>query len=39
MIRLKQTGADHLFGVPGDFVLAFFNQVLKAGFLRGPTAR
>ena len=30
LIRLKQLGVDHLFGVPGDFVLAFFNQVLKS---------
>jgi indolepyruvate decarboxylase len=30
LIRLKQIGVDHLFGVPGDFVLAFFNQVLKS---------
>jgi indolepyruvate decarboxylase len=22
---------DHLFGVPGDFVLRFFDQVLKSG--------
>lgn len=28
--RLKETGVDHLFGVPGDFVLGFFNQVLKS---------
>ncbi len=26
--RLKEIGVDHLFGVPGDFVLGFFNQVL-----------
>ncbi len=30
LIRLKQIGADHLFGVPGDFVLGFFNQVLNS---------
>jgi indolepyruvate decarboxylase len=30
LIRLKQIGVDHLFGVPGDFVLGFFNQVLKS---------
>ena len=30
LIRLKQIGVDHLFGVPGDFVLAFLNQVLKS---------
>ncbi|WP_020485177.1 alpha-keto acid decarboxylase family protein [Methylomonas sp. MK1] len=29
IIRLKEIGVDHLFGVPGDFVLGFFNQVLK----------
>ena len=28
--RLKQLGVDHLFGVPGDFVLGFLNQVLKS---------
>jgi indolepyruvate decarboxylase len=30
LTRLKQLGVDHLFGVPGDFVLAFFNQVLQS---------
>jgi indolepyruvate decarboxylase len=30
LLRLKQIGVDHLFGVPGDFVLGFFNQVLKS---------
>lgn len=30
LIRLKEIGVDHLFGVPGDFVLGFFNQVLKS---------
>ena len=30
LIRLKQIGLDHLFGVPGDFVLGFFNQVLNS---------
>ncbi|MCX5786994.1 MAG: thiamine pyrophosphate-binding protein [Elusimicrobia bacterium] len=29
--RLKEIGVEHLFGVPGDFVLGFFNQVLKSG--------
>jgi indolepyruvate decarboxylase len=28
--RLKEAGVDHLFGVPGDFVLGFLNQVLKS---------
>ena len=28
--RLKEIGVDHLFGVQGDFVLGFFNQVLKS---------
>jgi indolepyruvate decarboxylase len=28
--RLKEIGVDHLFGVPGDFVLGFFNEVLKS---------
>lgn len=28
--RLKEAGCDDLFGVPGDFVLAFFNEVLKS---------
>ena len=31
LIRLKEIGVDHLFGVPGDFVLGFLNQVLKSG--------
>lgn len=26
MTRLKEIGVDHRFGVPGDFVLGFFNQ-------------
>ncbi len=30
LLRLKEVGVDHLFGVPGDFVLGFFNQVLKS---------
>ena len=28
--RLKEIGVDTLFGVPGDFVLGFLNQVLKS---------
>ncbi len=28
--RLKELGVDHLFAVPGDFVLGFLNQVLKS---------
>jgi indolepyruvate decarboxylase len=28
--RLKEIGVDHLFGVPGDFVLGFLNEVLKS---------
>ena len=31
--RLKEIGVDHLFGVPGDFVLGFLNQVLKSDLL------
>jgi indolepyruvate decarboxylase len=30
LFRLKEIGVDHLFGVPGDFVLGFFNKVLKS---------
>jgi Pyruvate decarboxylase and related thiamine pyrophosphate-requiring enzymes len=30
LTRLKEIGVDHLFGVPGDFVLGFFNQLLKS---------
>ena len=33
LARLKELGVDHLFGVPGDFVLGFFNQVLKSDLL------
>ena len=28
--RLKQIGVDHLFGVPGDFVLGFLNEVMTS---------
>ena len=31
LLRLKELGVDHLFGVPGDFAMGFFNQVLKSG--------
>jgi TPP-dependent 2-oxoacid decarboxylase len=30
VLRLKEIGVDHLFGVPGDFVLGILNQVLKS---------
>ena len=30
LVRLKEIGVDHLFGVPGDFVLGFLNQVMKS---------
>jgi len=30
LTRLKEIGVDHLFGVPGDFALGFFNQVLES---------
>lgn len=30
LTRLKEIGVDHLFGVAGDFVLGFFNLVLKS---------
>lgn len=30
LMRLKELGVDHLFGVPGDFVLGFFNQILES---------
>jgi TPP-dependent 2-oxoacid decarboxylase len=30
LARLKQIGVDHLFAVPGDFVLGFLNQVLQS---------
>ena len=30
LTRLKEIGVDHLFGVPGDFVLGFFDQVMKS---------
>ena len=28
--RLKDIGIDHVFGVPGDFVLGFLNRVLES---------
>ncbi|XP_055388668.1 uncharacterized protein LOC129617514 [Condylostylus longicornis] len=28
--RLKEAGCNDIFGVPGDFVLGFFNQILKS---------
>jgi indolepyruvate decarboxylase len=30
LIRLKEIGVDHIFGVPGDFVLGFFNRILQS---------
>ena len=30
---LKQHGAREMFGIPGDFVLAFFQQAIDAGIL------
>jgi len=30
LARLKEIGVDHIFGVPGDFVLGFFNRMLKS---------
>jgi indolepyruvate decarboxylase len=30
LLRLKEIGVDHLFGVPGDFVLGFLNCVLES---------
>ena len=30
LIRLKEIGIDHIFGVPGDYVLGFFNQIMKS---------
>ena len=30
--RLKQAGVDHLFGVPGDYVLGFLDEVLASPF-------
>src|SRR5512140_3472474 len=30
LTRLKEIGVDHLFGVAGDFVLGFLNQVMKS---------
>ena len=29
LTRLKEIGVDHIFGVPGDFVLGFLNQVME----------
>lgn len=30
LIRLRQLGVGHIFGVPGDFVLGFLNRVLES---------
>lgn len=30
LFRLKEIGVDQIFGVPGDFVMGFFNQILKS---------
>lgn len=30
LLRLKEIGVDHMFGVPGDFVMGFFNQLIKS---------
>ncbi len=30
LARLKAIGVDHVFGVPGDFVLGFFNRMLQS---------
>jgi len=30
LARLKEIGVDHVFGVPGDFVLGFFNRIMKS---------
>ena len=39
LIRLKEIGVDHIFGVPGDFVLGFFNQILKSNVKYVGTCR
>lgn len=39
LIRLKEIGVDHIFGVPGDFVLGFFNQILKSNVQYVGTCR
>lgn len=31
LLRLREVGVEHLFGVPGDFAMGFLNQVLKSG--------
>lgn len=28
--RLKELGCDHIFGIPGDFILPFFDQILAS---------
>ena len=36
-IRLKELGCDHMFGIPGDFILPFFDQILASDLqLVGP---
>ena len=35
--RLKELGCDHMFGIPGDFILPFFDQILASDLqLVGP---
>lgn len=29
--RLKELGVDHLFGIPGDYVLPFFDELVRPG--------
>lgn len=28
--RLKEAGCDHIFGVPGDYALGLFGEILKS---------
>lgn len=37
LIRLKEIGVNHFFGVPGDFVLGFLNQLLKSDIIYSLT--
>ena len=38
LLRLRQLGVEHVFGVPGDFAMNLFEQVRRATSPWGDTA-